>query len=29
VPWFDTLLRGQIIQGFTEGNSIPDIFIQK
>ena len=27
VPWFDTLLQGQIIQGFTEGNSIPDIFI--
>jgi aryl-alcohol dehydrogenase len=25
--WLDTLLQGQIIQGFSEGNSIPDIFI--
>jgi len=27
VPWFDTLLQGQIIQRFSEGNSIPGIFI--
>lgn len=31
VPWFDALLRGQIIQGFTEGNSISemiDVYVQ-
>jgi aryl-alcohol dehydrogenase len=27
VPWFSMLLQGQIVQGFTEGNSVPDLFI--
>jgi aryl-alcohol dehydrogenase len=27
LPWSSILLQGQIVQGFIEGNSIPDIFI--
>jgi aryl-alcohol dehydrogenase len=27
LPWFSMLLQGQSVQGFTEGNSVPDIFI--
>jgi aryl-alcohol dehydrogenase len=29
LPWFSMLLQGQIVQGFIEGNSIPDIFIPR
>jgi aryl-alcohol dehydrogenase len=29
LPWLPLLLQGQIIQGFTEGNSVPDIFIPR
>ncbi|MBD8873669.1 NAD(P)-dependent alcohol dehydrogenase [Rhodanobacter sp. DHB23] len=27
LPWFNLLLAGQSVQGYVEGNSIPDIFI--
>jgi aryl-alcohol dehydrogenase len=27
LPWLPTLLQGQSISGFVEGNSIPDVFI--
>src|SRR5262249_52972403 len=27
VPWSSVLTRGQRVEGFVEGNSIPDIFI--
>jgi aryl-alcohol dehydrogenase len=27
LPWFSVLLQGQVVQGFTEGNSVPDMFI--
>jgi len=27
LPWFSMLLQGQRVQGYIEGNSIPDIFI--
>src|SRR4029077_5916274 len=29
MPWANTLLQGQIVQGFMEGSSIPDIFIPR
>ncbi|MBW9051063.1 NAD(P)-dependent alcohol dehydrogenase [Rhizobium mesosinicum] len=29
LPWFPTLLQGQSVRGFVEGNSIPDIFIPR
>ena len=29
VPWGSVLLQGQVIRGFIEGNSIPDIFIPR
>lgn len=29
LPWFPTLLQGQSVQGFVEGNSIPDVFIPR
>lgn len=27
LPWFSLLLQGQMVRGFVEGNSIPDLFI--
>jgi aryl-alcohol dehydrogenase len=27
LPWFPTLLQGQSVSGFVEGNSIPEVFI--
>lgn len=29
LPWANTLLQGQSVRGFIEGNSIPDIFIPR
>lgn len=29
LSWFPTLLQGQSVRGFVEGNSIPDIFIPR
>ncbi|MBP1881851.1 NAD(P)-dependent alcohol dehydrogenase [Sinorhizobium mexicanum] len=29
VAWFPTLLQGQSVRGFVEGNSVPDIFIPR
>ena len=29
LPWGSVLLQGQVIRGFIEGNSIPDIFIPR
>jgi aryl-alcohol dehydrogenase len=27
VPWYSALNRGQRVEGFVEGNSVPDVFI--
>jgi aryl-alcohol dehydrogenase len=29
LPWFSALNRGQRVEGFVEGNSVPDVFIPK
>jgi aryl-alcohol dehydrogenase len=29
VPWTDLLLQGQVVRGFVEGHSVPDVFIPR